>query len=808
MAGSTKPDALAPQRLSRRCDVSALSFATTEELEDIDVMTAQKRAVAAIEFGAGVTAQGFNLFAIGASRDSMDEAVKGLLDERAKSAGKPDDWVYLNNFGIAHKPIAVNLPAGRGPAFRDAMRDLVEDLKVALPAAFESEDYQNRRGAIEQAFSQKQEEAFKALQEEANAANIAIVRTPFGFTLAPTRDGHVMRPEAFKQLPEEEQERMHKATQELEGKLEALLRSIPAWDKERRTDLRNLGRETMRNAVAHLIEDHKTGFADLPQVLEHLQRVEADLVENVGLHVGVPDGGEHDGDTVVIAPFNRYEVNLLVTQSAEDGAPVIEEMHPTLANLVGRVEHMAQQGALVTDFRFIKPGALHRANGGYLLLDARAVLSEPFVWTALKRALKAGQIRIESAVDLLSLTSTISLEPDPIPLNTKIVLFGDRFLYYLLSAADPEFGEHFKVLADFDDALDRADGAETAYARLIATIARRKGLLPLNREAVARVIERASRLAGDAEKLTLVIEQIGDLLVEAGYRAHKNAAKVIGAEDIDRAVAEQISRMSRIRERMQESIIRDIALIDTSGSAVGQVNGLSVMELGDYPFGRPSRITARVSTGSGRLVDIEREVKLGGPLHSKGVLILSGFMSGRYGLDAPISLNASLVFEQSYGGVEGDSASSAELYALLSAIAELPLRQDLAVTGSVNQNGTVQAIGGVNEKIEGFYDICNERGLTGTQGVLIPASNVQHLMLRQDVIDACQAGRFAVYPVEHIDDGIELLTQVPAGQRMPDGTYPEGTVNRIVEDRLRQFAETRRAFARESEAAREKRDDE
>ncbi len=808
MTSAKMPEALMPEQLARRCDLSKLSFETTEELEDLDVMSAQKRATAAIAFGASVSAQGFNLFVTGVSRDSMDNAVKSLLKERAKAAEKPNDWVYLNNFKTPHKPIAISLPAGRGPAFRDVMLDLVEDLKVALPAAFESEDYQNRRGAIEQAFSQKQEEAFKALQEEADAASIVIVRTPFGFTLAPTKDGHVIRPDAFEKLPEDERNRVQAAMGALEGKLAALLRSVPVWDKERRTDLRTLGRETTRNAVAHLIEEHKTEFSDLPQALEHLERVEVDLVENVGLHVGLPGSGDQEGDTVVIAPFNRYEVNLLVTQPEEDGAPVIEEMHPTLANLVGRIEHMSQQGTLVTDFRFVKPGTLHRANGGYLLLDARAVLTEPFAWTALKRALKARQIRIESAVDLLSLTSTVSLEPDPIPLDVKIVLFGERIVYYLLSAIDPEFGKHFKVLSDFDDVIDRGQEAEANYARVIATIARREGLKALNREAVGRVIERASRLAGDAKKLTLVVEQVGDLLVEAEYCASKNGSKVIGAADVDRAVSEQINRMSRLRERMQESIIRNIALIETSGTALGQVNGLSVIELGEYAFGRPSRITARVSAGSGRVVDIEREVKLGGPLHSKGVLILSGFIGSRYALDAPISLNASLVFEQSYGGVEGDSASSAELYALLSAIAGVPLRQDLAVTGSVNQHGVVQAIGGVNEKIEGFFDICASRGLTGSQGVLIPAANVQHLMLRQDVIDACEAGQFAIYPVTTIDEGVALLTELEAGQRMADGTFPEGTVNRMVEQRLRQFAEVRRVFASEPEAADEKRDDE
>jgi lon-related putative ATP-dependent protease len=794
---------LPPEKLIRRCDPSQFRFNTTQDLADLDLMVAQKRALAAVSFGTEVTAPGFNLFVVGASRGNTDDAVKALLAERARSAPPPSDWVYLNSFATPHRPVALELPVMRAPAFRDAMRDLVEDLKVAIPAAFESEDYQARRSAIEQTFNQKQESAFKALQEEAEAANVAIIRTPLGFALAPLKEGQVLRPDAFSALPEEERSRIQAAMQEMEKRLEAVLRSMPAFDKQRRTDVRALNRETTQNAVGHLIDEIKSRFQDLPRVLEHLEHVRADLVENVGLFVPPQQAGEtiREGDAIVVAPFDRYEVNLLVTQTAATGAPVVEELHPTLGNLVGRIEHMARQGALVTDFRLIKAGALHRANGGYLLLDARAVLNEPFAWTALKRALKAREIRIESAVDLLSLTTTVTLEPDPIPLNVKVVLFGERLLYYLLAALDPEFNEHFKVLADFDDELDRGGENETMYARLVATLARRKGLPPFDREAVARIVERAARIAGDAAKLTLVVEQIGDLLVEAAFWAKKRDSSTVGAEDVGRAVDEQIGRMSRVRDRMQESILREIALIDTAGKSVGQVNGLSVIELGGFAFGRPSRITARVSPGPGRVVDIEREVELGGAIHSKGVLILSGFLSGRYAQDAPISLLASLVFEQSYGAVEGDSASSAELYALLSALAQVPLRQDLAVTGSVNQYGVVQAIGGVNEKIEGFFDICRSRGLTGTQGVLIPAANVQHLMLREDAIEACAAGRFSVYPVGSIDEGLALLTGMPAGERDASGAFPEGSVNRLVEDRLKQFARARRPFTRDGEEA-------
>ena len=451
------------------------------------------------------------------------------------------------------------------------------------------------------------------------------------------------------------------------------------------------------------------------------------------------------------------------------------------------------QGALITNFRLIKPGTLHRANGGMILIDARALLSEPFSWPALKRALMRGEIVIEDISRFIGLTTTVSLEPDPIPLDVKVVLFGDRMLYYLLSALDPEFAQHFKVLADFDDDIDRSTDTEAMLARLIATIAGQEGLMPLDHAAVARLVEHAARIAEDAGKLTLLGEKLRDLIAEASHWAVSNGRDVATRDDIEQAIAQQRRRAGRVQERSREMILRDIALIETSGSRIGQVNGLSVLSLGDHSFGQPSRITCRVRAGSGKIVDIEREVELGGPLHSKGVLILSGFLAGRYALDAPMSLYASLVFEQSYGGVEGDSASSAELYALLSALADAPLRQDLAVTGSVNQHGVVQAIGGVNQKIEGYFDICVARGLTGTQGVLIPAANAQHLMLRADVVEACAAGRFAVWPVRSIDEGIGLLTGMQAGARGPDGAYPTGSLNRAVEDRLRQFAKVRKA---------------
>jgi lon-related putative ATP-dependent protease len=781
-------------QLARRADLSAIAFETTADLAPIGLPVGQERALDAVRFGARIEHPGFNLFVIGSPGSDMDRTVKAMLEAKARDEPVPPDWVYVHNFAAPQKPRAMRLPPGRGPQFRDAIRDLIKDLEVALPAAFESQDYQARRGAIDEAFRRKQEEAFGALTREAAERSVAVVRTPFGFGIAPLKDGEVLKPELFNALPEEERARVQATLQEFEKRLEEILNMIPRWDKQRRDEIRELNRDTARFAVGHSIDETKTRFTDLPQVLEHLDAMRADLLDNVGAFIAPqqPAEGEGEEEWATTGPLDRYEVNVLVTHPADSpGAPVVEELHPTLGNLVGRIEHEWHRGVMVTSFRRLKAGALHQANGGYLLLDVRSVLIEPFSWLALKRALRSQQIKIERIDDLLGLTTTVSLEPDPIPLDIKVVLYGERLLYYLLAEYDPELAEHFKVLADFEDSFDRGPANEAAYARLIASIAQQGKLRPFDRAAVERVIERASRLAEDAAKLSLRVDPLRDLLAESDYWAGEAGRAVVGAADVERAIAQQIRRASRLRERMLESTLREIALIDTSGRRTGQLNGLSVIELGGYAFGRPSRISARVRPGAGKVVDIEREVALGGPIHAKGVLILAGFLGGRYALDVPLSLHASLVFEQSYSGVEGDSASTAELCALLSALAELPLRQDLALTGSVNQAGEVQAIGGVNEKIEGFFDLCAARGLTGTQGVLIPASNVQHLMLRADVIEACAAGRFAVWPVRTVDEAITLLTGVAAGERGPDGAFAPGSVNARVEARLREFARVR-----------------
>lgn len=796
--GDVVPAAAAAQ-LCRRCNAGALDFQTTSDLDGTAIDLGQARALEALDFGSRIARSGYNLFVMGPAGSAARDIVGQRLEAKASHEALPSDWVYVNNFDTANKPIALELPPGRAVELRDSMAELIDDLSAALPAVFESEDYRNRRESVDEDFQGGQEEAFKALGEKARERGAAILRTPMGFAVAPLKDGKVVKPEEFEGLPESEQKAMQETIADIQNDLQELMRAAPKLEKERREAIRKIDRETAMVAVGQSIDAVRDRFPDLPDVLAYIEAARTALVEQASLFLvaeadgqgGIPTPGRPDGR------FDAFTVNVLVSHPKGSGAaPVVHEDHPTLPNLVGRIEHVAHQGALITNFSLIKPGALHRANGGYLMLDARQLLSEAFAWPALKRVLRAGCIRIVNPGEYLGLATTVSLEPDPIPLNVKVVIFGERMHYYLLLALDPDMRELFKVVADFEDAVDWTAESERDFARFLGALCTRDGLLPLDTSAVARMVEHAARQAGDARKLSLEVEPLADRLRESDFIARKDGRLLVTGDDVERAIQSEIRRIDRVRDQAQESILRDIALVDTDGEAVGQINGLSVSQIGSFRFGRPTRITARVRAGTGKVVDIEREVELGGPLHSKGVLILSGFLAARYALDLPMSLAATLVFEQSYGGVDGDSASCAELYALLSALSGLPLRQSLAVTGSVNQHGEVQAIGGANEKIEGFFDICQARGLTGDQGVLIPQSNMQHLMLRDDVVEACEAGRFAVYAITTIDQGIALLTGVGAGDRQADGRFPEGTVNRRAEDRLVEFAETRQRFAR------------
>ena len=667
---------------------------------------------------------------------------------------------------------------------------------MAIPAVFEGDEYRSRSEQIDAEFNERHERVFGELRAEAMKENVALLRTPTGFSLAPLKNGEVIGAEDYAQLPEAEKERIETVINVLQQKLEKIIRAVLQWRKERFEKVKQLNREMTLLAVGHLVDDLRQGYLDLPKVLRYLDAVRQDVIENADdfRRAQEPPGG--------VPPFlagppslGRYQVNVLVDHSSPDGSPLVIEEHPTYQNLVGRVDHISQFGTLTTDFSLIKPGALHRANGGYLLLDAYKLLTQPLAWEGLKRALSTGRIRIESLGEMYSLVSTVSLEPEPIPLDIKVILFGERRLYYLLHAYDPDFQKLFKVASDFDERIDRSAENDRLYARMIATAARRDGLLPFDRSAVARTIEHSARVAGDAKKLSGNLRQLCDLLGEADYWARSKQHQQVTADAVQHAIDAQVQRADRLRERVHETILRGTVMIDTDGARTGQVNALSVLELGDFAFAEPTRVTATTRLGEGQLIDVQREVELGGAIHSKGVLILSAFLAARYSTKRPHSLSASLVFEQTYGTVEGDSASLAELCALLSSLADLPIKQSLAVTGSVNQLGQVQAIGAVNEKIEGFFDICRARGLTGEQGVLIPAANVEHLMLRREVVAAVAAGRFGVFPIETVDQAIELLTGAPAGEPVVTGEMPEKTVNGRVAKRLRELSELRRVFA-------------
>ncbi len=788
---------LEPEKLYRPCDTPAFKFKTTAELPDLDETIGQDRALDAVRFGVGIQQQGFNLFLLGPAGTGKYELARHFLLKRAAKQATPDDWCYVNKFEKPEKPRALRLPPGRGLVLQEDMRGLLENLKSAIPSAFETETYRARKQAIEQEVKEKQERAFEELQQEANQKEIAVIRTPTGFVLAPARGKQVLSPEDFEKLPEAEHQRIQSSISELQEKLRNVLEQMPGYEQDGREKLRVLNGEVAIFAVGHLIDELRKKYADLPAVVAFLNEAQQDMIDNVNEFLSPP---ENPLAAMLGAPapfaardsgfLRRYQVNLLVDHRSNHGAPVLYEDHPTYQNLIGEVEYMAHLGAVSTDFNLIRSGALHRANGGYLILDAHKLLMQPYAWEALKRALQSSEMRIESLGRMLSLVSTVSLEPEPIPLKVKVVLTGERTLYYLLSSLDPEFNELFKVAADFEEQMDRSAAQDHLYAQWIATIARKDRLLPFTAGAVGRLIEHSSRVAGDTGKISTHTRTLSDLLREADYWAREAAQSAARAEDVQRAIDAQIRRSDRLRQRLLEEVLQGTLLIDTAGEKIGQVNGLSVFEFANFSFGHPSRITARVRLGKGDVIDIEREVKLSGPIHSKGVLILSGFLGGRYAADHPLSLSASLVFEQSYGGVEGDSASSTELYALLSALSGLPIKQSLAVTGSINQHGQVQAIGGVNEKIEGFFDLCKARGLNG-QGVIIPTSNVRHLMLRSDVVEAARAGSFNIYAVENIDQGIEILTGVPAGERDASGKFPEGTVNERVEKRLVDLAEKR-----------------
>lgn len=794
---------LQSNQLYRRCEPAKLGFATTDDLDEKVNIVGQERAAGAIDFGMNISHPGYNIFVLGPTGMGKREIVQEFFENKAKSDPTPSDWIYVHDFDKPDKPDAIELPPGMGQEYEQDIEDLIEEMETALSAAFESEEYQNRRQAILESFKEKQAELFNELQEKANQEGLAMIKTPSGIAFAPRDEEGVLSPEEVNKLSESEREKMKETIEGLQEELQKILQQVPIWQREAKQEIKDLNKEMANFAIGGLINELIEKYQTHKEIVEHIEQIQDRVVENADQFL--PSNGQEpqnfieaisqqrDGGSVLM---EKFKVNVVINNAKLEGAPVIFENNPTYPNLIGRVEHFAQMGTLRTDFRMIKAGALHKANGGYLVLDVRKLLTQPYSWEGLKRAIQSKEIEIESVGQALSLISTVSLKPKAIPLDLKIALVGDRMLYYLLTQYDPEFSELFKVEADFETEIEWDETNQQLYAKMIATTIKKEKTKPFESSAVARLIEQSARQAHDSERLNTRLQDLNELIVESDYWAQLNDRDRVIAEDVQQAIDAKIKRADRLREKVQESILRDINLISTEGEKVGQINGLSIFMLGDFMFGKPTRITSQISLGKGQVIDIEREVDMGGPIHSKGVLILAGFLKGRYAQDVPLSLSASLVFEQSYGGVDGDSASSTELYALLSGIAEVPLKQNLAVTGSVNQHGTVQAIGGVNQKIEGFYDICKVRGLTGDQGVLIPKSNVKHLMLREDVRDDVDKGDFHIYPVETIDEGIEVLTGIQAGEKQEDGSYPEGSINAMVKARLEKMAKRLSEFGK------------
>ena len=782
----TAPEPLATEQLYRVCPPEALGFETTAELAPVEQPPGQERAMEALQLGARMRERGFNLFVMGPDGAGKLDMVRRLLRQRAAREPTPWDWCYLNNFDEPTQPRLLRLPPGQGARWRQDLEQLIEELRTSIPATFESDEYQNRLQELQNQLNRRQREAFEAIQKEAEQYNIALLQTPSGFTFAPMKDGEVLEPDQFQKLPEAEREQTQRTIEHLQERLQSVVQQIPKWRKEMQDQVRRLNEEMILLAVGQRIQELRQRYGELPVAAAHLDAIRNDIIENVEAF--------RSGETEQLEQvLNRYRANLFVAHEPDEGAPIIYEDMPTHQHLVGRTEHHVHQGALITDFTLIRPGSLHQANGGYFIVDAHKVLTQPFAWESLKRTLFAGEVRIESLEQVHGFWSTVTLEPEAMPLHTKVVLLGDRLLYYLLSAYDPDFPELFKIEADLEDDLPRDDETQHLYARMIATLAQQQRLRALDREAVARLIEHGSRMADDNERLAAGGRAIADLLAEADQYAEEQGAATVGRTHVEQALAAAERRACRLRDRSLEVIRRGTLVIPTEARHEGSVNGLSVLQLGGYAFGQPTRITATARPGRGQLVDIEREAKLGGNIHSKGVMILSRFLATRFAPDSELSLSASIAFEQTYGGVDGDSASVAELCALISAIGRIPIDHRIAVTGSVNQLGEVQAVGGVNEKIEGFFEVCRQRGLAGGQGVALPAANVPHLMLREEVREAAAEGWFQIYPLRHVDEAVELLTGRPVGTLdEATGEFPEGSVNRAVADRLARFGESRK----------------
>ena len=805
---------LTSEQLYRKCDAAKFDFTTTADLEERLSALGQDRAICAVELGINIKSRGYNLFCLGPEGTGKTSLVKRILEKEGKQRPTPDDWAYVYNFDEPHKPIAVNFPAGAAAGFAKDMEEFAYAMEHDLPEAVKNELYEEQLSVIREKYQEKRNDYVKVLQKKAKGKKVSLLHMPMGVVVAPMKNGEIISPDVFDTLSDDEKNEIMADLNAMQEEIAQHQDDAPGWEEKQTEEIKKLQEKLVKDAIKKPINDIKQKYRGNKKVAEYLKAVQNYILENIPSFV--PNYDQDSKPQTEEEPmagllsqlknqqeedkYSKFKVNVVVKNVPDSGAPIVLLDHPTQGNLVGKVERIQQFGALITDFTLIKGGALHRANGGFLLIDARKLLLQPYSWDSLKRALASKEIKIEAPSEDTSF-STISLDPQPIPLDVKVVMTGDAELYDLLSERDPDFSDYFKVEADFGMIIDRTDENEVEYAKLIGSLTKKKNLRSLNKQAVARVIEYSSRLADDSEKLTAHVSSIGDLLKEADYWARKSKASQIGKNHVDQAIKSQIYRSDRVNRAMLEQIDKGTILLDVKGERVGQINGLVVYNFTRNSFGKPTRITTQVRLGRGEFINIEREVAMSGPIHSKGVLILQALIANRFAKRSPLSLSASIVFEQSYGGVDGDSASSTEYYCLLSAISNIPIKQNIAVTGSINQFGEIQPIGGVNEKIEGFFEVCKYNGLTGKQGVIIPRTNVVNLMLREDVLEAVENGQFSIYAIDDVDDGIELLTGIPAGKADKRGRFPKGTVNYMVQQSLEEYYRDYVKFAKETHGA-------
>ena len=786
--------------LYRKCDPQKFEFNTTAELEERLSALGQDRAISAVELGINIRSRGYNLFCLGPEGTGKTSLVKRILEKEGKLRKTPDDWAYVYNFDEPHKPIALSFQAGDAQKFQKEMEEFAEFIEHDLPNIVKDDIYEEQLALIKEKYQAKRNDYIKVLQKKAKGKKVSLLHMPMGVVVAPMKNGEIISPDVFDTFSEEEKNEIMADLNAMQEEIAQHQDNAPQWEEKQSEEIKNLQEKFVKNAIKKPLDEIKAKYKGNKKVAEYLKTILNHILDNITTFVPNYDQdnkpqSEEEPMAGLLSQlknqqeddkFQKFKVNVVVKNVPDSGAPIILLDHPTQGNLVGKVERIQQFGALITDFSLIKGGALHRANGGFLLIDARKLLLQPYSWDSLKRALASKEIKIEAPSEDTSF-ATISLDPQPIPLDVKVVMTGDSELYDLLSERDPDFRDYFKVEADFGGVIDRNDENEVEYAKLIGSLSKKKGLRSLNKQAVARIIEYSSRMADDTEKLTAHVASIGDLLKEADYWARKSKASQIGKNHIEQAIKSQVYRSDRINQAMLEQIDKGTILLDVKGERVGQINGLVVYNFTRNCFGKPTRITTQVRLGHGEFINIEREVMMSGPIHSKGVLILQSLIANRFAKHSPLSLSASIVFEQSYGGVDGDSASSTEYYCMLSAIAEIPIKQSLAVTGSINQFGEIQPIGGVNEKIEGFFDVCKYNGLTGDQGCIIPRTNVVNLMLREDVVEAVEQGKFHIYAIDTVDDGIELLTGIKAGKLDKRGRYPKGSVNWLVQQSLEEY---------------------